>query len=75
MATISYMTSLAAWMPLLAQSSVNWYDWPQLSLWIQTWAPIIFMGLLVFFLWKTMKLMPRTKPTEIKPESKSAIAW
>ena len=69
------MTSVAAWTPPLAQAGTEWYDWPQLSVWIQTWAPIIFMGLLVFFLWRTMRLMPRTKPTEIKPESKSAIAW
>jgi cell division protease FtsH len=65
----------AAWTPLFAQSEMHWYDWPQLSLWIQTWAPILFMGLLVFFIWKTTRLMPRTKPTAIKPESKSAVAW
>jgi cell division protease FtsH len=33
------------------------------------------MGLLVFFLWRTLKLMPKTKPTEIKPEAKGAIGW
>src|SRR3954470_18230385 len=44
-------------------------------MWLQTWAPIIFMGLLVFFIWKTLKMMPRTKPTEIKAESKTAIGW
>src|SRR6476659_1780663 len=33
------------------------------------------MGLLVFFIWRTLKMMPRTKPTEIKPASKSAIGW
>ena len=27
------------------------------------------MALIVFFLWRTMKLMPRTKPQEIKPDS------
>src|SRR6185369_12137713 len=43
--------------------------------WLQTWAPIIFMGLLVFFIWKTLKMMPKTKPTEIKAESKTAIGW
>jgi cell division protease FtsH len=43
--------------------------------WILTWSPIIFMGLLVFILWRTMKLMPRTKPQQIKPESKSSISW
>jgi cell division protease FtsH len=53
----------------------HWYDWSQLQDKIITWAPILFMGLLVFFLWRTMKLMPRTKPQEIKPGSKSAIGW
>src|SRR4051794_24953659 len=33
------------------------------------------MGLLVFFIWRTLKMMPRTKPTEIKPEAKGAIGW
>ena len=27
------------------------------------------MALIVFFLWRTMKLMPKTKPQEIKPDS------
>src|SRR5215210_3465871 len=49
--------------------------WWQVESWIITWAPIIFMGLLVFFIWKTMKLMPRTKPQQIKPESSSSIGW
>src|SRR3954464_6228380 len=51
----------------------HWYDWDQLSASIQTWAPILFMALLVFFIWRTMRLMPRTKPQEIKPESKWAV--
>jgi cell division protease FtsH len=49
--------------------------WFQVENWIITWAPIIFMGLLVFFIWRTMKLMPRTKPQEITPDSKSSIGW
>jgi cell division protease FtsH len=53
----------------------HWYDWSQLSDTIITWAPIIFMGLLVFLLWRMMRVMPRTKPQEIKPESKWAIGW
>src|SRR3712207_6789379 len=52
-----------------------WYEWASISMWLQTWAPIIFMGLLVFFIWRTMRLMPRTKPQEIKPEDKFSIAW
>jgi cell division protease FtsH len=53
----------------------HWYDWDQMSNTILTWAPVLFMGLLVFFIWRTMKLMPKTKPQEIKPESKWAIGW
>src|SRR4051812_17207066 len=49
--------------------------WYQIESAIITWAPIIFMGLLVFFIWKTLKLMPKTKPTEITPDSKSSTGW
>ena len=60
---------------LLAQSRTvtvsaptdHWYSWDHISTWLQTWAPIIFMGLLVFFIWRTLKMMPKTKPVEIKP--------
>jgi cell division protease FtsH len=50
-------------------------EWYQVESWIQMWVPIIFMGLLVFFLWRTMKLMPKTKPQEITPDSESAVEW
>jgi cell division protease FtsH len=56
----------------LGDMAVAWY---QIEAWIITWAPIIFMGLLVFFIWRTMKLMPRTKPQQIKPESDAAADW
>jgi cell division protease FtsH len=49
--------------------------WFEVENWIVTWVPILFMGLLVFFIWRTTKLMPRTKPQQIKPESSSAISW
>src|SRR3954452_14147512 len=40
-----------------------------------TWLPIVFMGLLVFLVWRTLKVIPRTKPQELKPESKLDVAW
>src|SRR5918998_5956652 len=49
--------------------------WYEVENWIITWVPIIFMGLLVFFIWRTMKLMPRTKPQQIKPESSASVEW
>jgi cell division protease FtsH len=49
--------------------------WTQIESWVITWAPIIFMALIVFFLWRTMKLMPRVKPQQITPESNDAADW
>ena len=49
--------------------------WPQIENWIVTWVPIIFMGLLVFFIWRTLKMMPKTKPKAIAPDSDSSIKW
>ena len=40
-----------------------------------TWLPIVFMGALVYLIWRTLKAMPRTKPQQIKPESSSAVQW
>src|ERR671918_1569049 len=39
------------------------------------WAPVLLLAAIVFFLWRTLKLMPRTKPQEISPRSKSAVTW
>jgi cell division protease FtsH len=44
----------------------------------QTWLPvasIIFMVALVGVLWRTVKLMPKTKPQEIKPASDLSVGW
>src|SRR6266513_2547304 len=40
-----------------------------------TWLPLILMALLVFLVWRTLKVMPRTKPQQIKPETKLDVAW
>src|SRR3954467_13821737 len=49
--------------------------WDQISNNLLTWGPLAFMALIVFFLWRTMKLMPKTKPQEIKPDSASSVRW
>jgi cell division protease FtsH len=43
--------------------------------WVLTWTPIIFFGLIAYFMWRTVKLMPRTKPQQIKPETKQSAGW
>jgi cell division protease FtsH len=43
-----------------------------------TWLPVMFFALMcvvVYLLWRTVKLMPRVKPMEITPGSESAVSW
>src|SRR5438477_5266009 len=43
-----------------------------------TWLPVLFFLLMVavvYLLWRTVKLMPRVKPTQIAPGSSSAVTW
>ncbi len=36
---------------------------------------VVFMGVLIFVLWKSLKLMPRTKPMQIKPDVNLEVGW
>jgi cell division protease FtsH len=42
---------------------------------ISTVLMIVFMGVIAYFLWRTFKLMPQTKPQEISARSKAAVTW
>src|SRR5947207_7145738 len=59
-------------MSTLAILGISWYDFENFA---QLWLPLIFMGLLVFLDWRTLKLMPRTKPQQITPRSASSVTW
>jgi cell division protease FtsH len=39
------------------------------------WLPLIFLGLLVYLFWRMLAFMPRVKPIEVDPDSKSAVGW
>jgi cell division protease FtsH len=45
--------------------------------WSLTWLPILLMVALVYLVWRTLKMMPRTKPQQVKPESSGSgsIEW
>jgi cell division protease FtsH len=49
--------------------------YPDLTSFLQAWLPIIFMGLLVVGVFALMRFMPRTRPTQIKPDSAPSIGW
>jgi cell division protease FtsH len=42
---------------------------------ILTWLPLVFFGLLVYLVWRTLAIMPRVKPTVVEPSSKSSVTW
>ncbi len=38
-------------------------------------ATLLFMVAMIWFFWRTLKLLPKTKPQQIRPSAKSAIGW
>jgi len=38
-------------------------------------ATLLFMLAMVTFFWRSLKLMPKTKPAQIRPSAKSAVRW
>jgi cell division protease FtsH len=47
----------------------------QLQNWALTWLPLLLMFALVFLVWRTLRLMPQTKPQVMKPSSSSSTGW
>jgi len=39
------------------------------------YGPLLFFAIIAFFMWKTLKLMPRTKPQEISSSSRAAVTF
>jgi cell division protease FtsH len=51
-------------------------SWDSISIWIQTWLPIIFMFAIVILIVFTLRSIPgRTKTQPIMPESQEEIRW
>jgi cell division protease FtsH len=52
---------------------LHFFESPPDSLLI--WVPIIFFGLIIFLLWRTLQLMPRVRPQAVEAKSRSDIGW
>src|SRR6266508_4623090 len=59
-------------MTTLAILNIPWW---RVENFAQLWLPVVFMGALVYLVWRTLKLMPRTKPQQITPRSRSSVTW
>jgi cell division protease FtsH len=40
-----------------------------------TWLPLVFFGLIVYLLWRTLQLMPRVKPNAVQPNATSTVSF
>src|SRR2546421_4033228 len=40
-----------------------------------TWLPIVFFGLICYLLWRTVQMMPRVKPAQLRPDGSSSVTW
>ena len=56
------MEKVLDWMGFIAEAAL-------------TWLPLVFFGLIVYLLWRSLSLMPRVKPTAVEPDSKSSVTW
>ena len=55
--------------------SILGIDWLEFQNYVSLWGPLLLMGVLVYLVWRTLKLMPRTKPQQITPRSASSVTW
>jgi cell division protease FtsH len=79
LAQTAAMHAAAAATPVTASSPV-----PQASIaqqiqsWALDWQPvlmIVFFAVIIFVLWRTLKVMPRIKPQQIKPASNQSVSF
>ncbi len=50
----------------------------QIQSWALDWQPvlmIVFFAMIIFVLWRTLKVMPRIKPQQIKPASNQSVSF
>ncbi len=40
-----------------------------------TWLPLLFFGLICYLLWRTVQMMPRVKPAQLKPDPKTSVSF
>jgi cell division protease FtsH len=51
------------------------FGYDEIERYVPLWAPMIILGVICYFMWRTLKMMPRTKPQEISSKSKHTITF
>ena len=51
------------------------FGYDEIERYVPLWAPVLILGLICYFMWRTVKLMPQTKPQEITAKSKQPVTF
>ncbi|HEY1688769.1 MAG TPA: AAA family ATPase, partial [Solirubrobacteraceae bacterium] len=63
------MTPAPALLASIVSEIQEWsYQWSSVVM-------ILFFAALIYLMWRTLKVMPRVKPQQIKPSSNQSVAW
>ncbi len=49
--------------------------WTEFETKATLWAPVLILAVICYFMWRTIKLMPRTKPLEISAKARTAVTF
>jgi cell division protease FtsH len=50
----------------------------EIQAWAYNWSPVVmmlFFGALIYLMWRTLKVMPKVKPQQIKPASNQSVSF
>jgi cell division protease FtsH len=54
----------------------NFGEWlHELGQYALTWLPLVFFGLIIYLLWRTLQYMPRVKPQSVEATSGGTVTW
>jgi cell division protease FtsH len=63
------MSAIAPLATSIVTEIQNWaYQWSSVVM-------ILFFAALIYLMWRTLKVMPRVKPQQIKPDSSQSVKW
>jgi cell division protease FtsH len=51
------------------------FGYDEIERYVPLWAPVLILLLICYFMWRTLRLMPRTKPQEITAKSRTPVTF
>jgi cell division protease FtsH len=73
-APVAHIAPVSAPAAAASQTSI----FTEIQTWAYNWSPvvmIVFFAALIFLMWRTLKVMPKVKPQQIKPASNQSVSF